>query len=54
MNAQLAPSMNFVKHHAGQGGRNAVYSVLKHAMRDERGVGTHANENVDDARISWN
>lgn len=54
MSAQLAPSANFVKHHAGQGGRNAVYSVLKHAMRDERGVGTHGNENVDDARISWN
>ena len=54
MSAQLAPSANFVKHHAGQGGRNAVYSVLKHAMRDERGVGTHANANVDDARISWN
>lgn len=54
MSAQLAPSANFVKHHAGQSGRNAVYSVLKHAMRDERGVGTHANENVEDARISWN
>lgn len=54
MSAQLAPSANFVKHHAGQSGRNAVYSVLKHAMRDERGVGTHGNENVDDARISWN
>ncbi|MCT2149606.1 hypothetical protein M3D48_03065 [Dermabacter vaginalis] len=54
MSAQLAPSANFVKHHAGQGGRNAVYAVLKHAMRDERGVGTHGNENVDDARISWN
>ncbi|WP_279064559.1 hypothetical protein [Dermabacter hominis] len=54
MSTQLAPSANFVKHHAGQSGRNAVYSVLKHAMRDERGVGTHANENVDDARISWN
>ncbi len=54
MSAQLAPSANFVKHHAGQSGRNAVYSVLKHAMRDERGVGTHANANVDDARISWN